>query len=46
MPSTITTSVNVSGRPPFEVAQGTGMMSTLVPIVVVIVEHAEAVPEG
>ena len=42
MPFTITSSVNTGGN----AEQGTGMWSTLVPIVVVIVEQAVAVPTG
>lgn len=43
---TITSSVmNGSRDPPVDV-HGTGMTSTFVPIVVVIVEHADPVPTG
>ena len=43
---TITSSVmNGSGDPPVDVHE-TGITSTLVPIVVVIVEHADTVPTG
>ena len=42
----MTTSVKVSGRPPLSVAQGTGIRSTRVPMVVVMVEQAVIVPEG
>ena len=43
---TITSSVMIEGVLAPSVTQGTGILSTLVPIVVVMVEHAETDPAG
>ena len=46
VPPTSTTSVKVAGKGAPSEAQGTGIMSTRVPMVVVIVEQAVTVPIG